>query len=111
MTNQELFTRVKNHLLKQRAKSIDYTGSCMYRGENGLKCALGCLIPEKKYKLEFEGEGPSKDSGNDAIRKACGLRKNQIDLAISLQCIHDNVMIDNWKSNLKDFARYNKLTY
>lgn len=33
------------------------SASCVYRTEDGRKCAVGCLIPDTKYDPRFEGEG------------------------------------------------------
>jgi hypothetical protein len=53
MTLQETFDKVCVHLLTQLQKSVflDSNGSmaCAYRGPNGLKCAVGCLIPDELY--------------------------------------------------------------
>ena len=46
MTEQEAFTKVRDHLLRQKEKCI-VNGLCAYRGENGLKCAIGALISDE----------------------------------------------------------------
>ena len=53
-TEQEVFNTVGNHLLTQREQAISASGSCVYLSCNGLKCAVGCLIPLEDYKLEYE---------------------------------------------------------
>lgn len=46
---QELFDRISKHLLKQNERSAEHIGgACRYRGDNGLKCAVGAIIPDKK---------------------------------------------------------------
>lgn len=51
MNHQEVFTKVATHLLKQgrRALFAEKNGfrSCAYRGDNGTKCAVGCLIKDE----------------------------------------------------------------
>src|SRR5258706_1958080 len=97
MTNQELFDKVKNHLLSQNAQSIAYRTPqtyhvvkyCVYKNENGLKCAIGCLIPDEKYSPEFEGVSlhmrtsgvPSLRMHAERIIDAAGLNKENLDLA------------------------------
>jgi hypothetical protein len=54
-TEQEMFDKVANHLFNQGCKSADAC-RCLYRGPNGTKCAIGCLIPDELYKLAFESE-------------------------------------------------------
>lgn len=52
---QETFDTIYKHLLDQGGKSVDRdTGICMYRGPNGTKCAIGCLIPDDKYDPKWE---------------------------------------------------------
>jgi hypothetical protein len=56
MTDQEIFDTVAKHLIAQGKQSLlpqvagdsEYNG-CAYRGENGTKCAIGCLIPDELY--------------------------------------------------------------
>lgn len=54
-TAREIFDHVKQHLLTQNVRSTLGNGLCAYRGENGCKCAIGCLIPDEVYKPEIEG--------------------------------------------------------
>lgn len=58
---QELFDRIVNHLAKQKFQSKE-DHMCKYRSTSGLSCAIGCLIPDDKYKPEF-------DSGKASIMK------------------------------------------
>lgn len=45
-TNQEIFDTCLTHLRAQGRRSIDpISGFCVYRGPDGLKCAIGALIP------------------------------------------------------------------
>lgn len=53
-TERETIEFVKNHFLKQNSLSHDRDGYCAYRGENGAKCAAGCLIPDESYNEEME---------------------------------------------------------
>lgn len=60
MTDKDIFERVKAHLLQQKvAARVDdrRTSSCAYRGKGGLKCAIGCLIPDEAYTPVIEGCG------------------------------------------------------
>jgi hypothetical protein len=100
MTNQELFSRVRNHLLTQQHKSLDAFGDCMYRGPDGLQCAIGCLIPDEKYDRDFE----QRRVTNTTIREAAGITSDQTDLAISLQNVHDGYSVDEWPDALQKVA-------
>lgn len=42
-------------VLEQNERSVNVQGNCMYRGPNGLKCAIGHLIPDELYSPEMEG--------------------------------------------------------
>lgn len=53
MEKQEIFDKVYDALLKQGVASIDSNGSCMYRGPNGTKCAIGHLIPDELFEHDF----------------------------------------------------------
>lgn len=59
MTNQEIFDTVAVHLLTQnkRATKANCSTTCQYRTSEGLKCAVGCLIPDEKYTPEMEPYG------------------------------------------------------
>ena len=63
-TKQEIYDIVINHLRAQGAKSLitklDEEGNlipdlCAYRGDGGMKCAAGILIPDDVYSEKMEG--------------------------------------------------------
>ena len=111
MTRQEIFTTVKNHLLKQGAKSLDSHGKCAYRGVNGAMCAVGVLIKNEFYEPTIEG-WPVDDLGVCAA-----LRKSGIDVAENsfllskLQEIHDFQDVKKWKSKLGKLAEHYGLAF
>ena len=43
-TNQEAFDKVVTHLVAQGKPSMDGL-DCCYKGPDGMKCAVGCLLP------------------------------------------------------------------
>jgi hypothetical protein len=60
MDKQKIFKKVAIHLLTQGKKSqrklrFHRNTVCAYRGYNNLKCAIGCLIPDKLYSSDLEG--------------------------------------------------------
>ena len=63
MTPQEVFDTVVAALVKQGRKSLAENGDpsiskdCRYRGDDGLKCAIGHLIPDDEYAEWMEGMG------------------------------------------------------
>lgn len=60
-TRQEIFNQVAEHLMTQGAQSVIRSKNleriCAYRGDGGLKCAIGCLIPDDYYSPDMEGAG------------------------------------------------------
>lgn len=116
MNHQEIYDRVKTHLLTQNRKSKDSRMQiCAYRGDNGVSCALGCLIPDDVYSPAMEGRGipivtetlrVNDDYAvlHDALM-ASGLGPETWDLLRELQMIHDSDHTSEWEWRLKDVAR------
>lgn len=58
LTAQQIFDKVVNHLRTQgRAAHAPNGTGCMYRNDEGLSCAVGCLIPDSHYRPEFDDPG------------------------------------------------------
>jgi hypothetical protein len=112
---QYTFDVVAAHLLEQNKQSKRiYDDSnvpgCSYRGDNGLRCAVGFCIPEKNYRPSFEGKGIA-DFG-------LGLDRDQLAIIdaidpqyfaepkfmAGLQWVHDNNVPSQWPDRLKAFA-------
>lgn len=53
-TKQETFDTVVSHLRRQGRCAMDRL-TCVYRAENGDRCAAGCLIPDDLYSSNLEG--------------------------------------------------------
>jgi hypothetical protein len=52
MTSQEIFDTVIDHLLSQGKQSKSHV--CLYRSDDGSKCAVGALIPDSEYDPTME---------------------------------------------------------
>lgn len=112
-TTQTLFNTVAAHLLTQgkRASVVDWDGEelCRYRGQNGTKCAIGCLIPDELYKSRMEGFSISSLLYDDDF----GLKTyfDGVDKRIlsNLQLIHDTTSPNTWKEELAKVAVAYKL--
>ncbi len=98
MTNQEAFNRVVLHLANQRAKAVGTDGYCRYRTSNGLRCAVGALIPDEEYRIDFEGL-PVEEIDVPVFK---GL---DLQLLSELQLIHDEYATDAWPEKLASVAR------
>jgi hypothetical protein len=118
MTAREIFETVREHLLTQGERSIErvkqnrgYINQCRYRTSDGLKCAIGCLIPDEVYREELEGRGL-----HDLIRHYKDLKfllpsdieeyEKGVRLLDRLQCIHDCVEPEAWDLELDSFEKF-----
>lgn len=102
---QEIFDKVAKHLLTQNEKAVNFTGGCKYR-INGLKCAAGCLIPDKDYKKDFE----NRTVYSVEYFENAGFSNDEIYFIRDLQIIHDNYEPEFWKVKLVNIAKDNKLS-
>ena len=117
LTNQQIFDKVRKHLLNQMEKSISVDGQCAYRGAKGLMCAIGCLIADEDYDPMIEGKGvklvPLSRSGeilSISLDKAGVPRKKNIyTLLKDLRRIHDNNIPDKWEILLNNVALEHQL--
>jgi len=110
MTRQQIFTKVKNHLLSQNAKAMGKYSTCMYRAGGGLKCAVGCLIPDDVYDDRIERR-TVENLCDGAVKEFTFLKDFDKDFLRGLQGIHDNVDVKDWEKELKAFATLENLVY
>ena len=67
---------------------------CAYRGENGTKCAAGCLIEDEKYDNSMEGRAWFIEDWNAAtVTDKFNITHSHGALIRSLQIIHDDAEI------------------
>lgn len=105
MTPQEIFDAVCDHLAKQKKRAAREHGGCYYRTPDGLKCAVGCLIPDELYDRRmdsFYDDDEDNYAGNfhqvaDGIRigiysKDLRWMLDHINLLCDLQSVHDDGM-------------------
>lgn len=88
----KILNKVIHVLSKQGKYSLNGGNLCAYRGHGGTKCAIGALIPDKKYDSSFEGQGLAGNAAsNGCIIRATGIRNSQsnVEFLSSLQKIHD----------------------
>lgn len=99
-TYKEVFELVRTHLLAQKATSLslDEDACCLYRGPNGLKCAIGCLISDEDYTYDMEGTGidtliyANLEVVHDPYMEMLG----------KLQTLHDEVEPEHWETALAE---------
>ena len=106
LSRQEIFDKVASHLLTQGKQSTDLDGNCLYRRADGLKCAIGCLIPDELYDVEMEGADIAMLAERiPGTLKAIGLSPVDFNYAGSLQLIHDSYSPEHWVAQLYRMAR------
>lgn len=103
MNKQEIFNKVAQHLLSQNQKAMK-DDKCCYRNDDGLTCAVGCLIPESRYSEEIEGK-VANELQDSYFRGIFDVSNIEIwNLLDDLQIVHDNVYVQNWKTALRQVA-------
>lgn len=95
--SQQMFDKVAKHLLTQNAKS-----RCLYRSQEGMMCAIGCLIPDDLYSPNMEGIWVER-----LVAYFPELEKFIPDLALAdrLQSIHDVCASSRWRGELRRAAK------
>lgn len=58
---EEVIQEAVYRLLQQNRYSYDpASGECLYRSDDGARCAVGLLIPDDTYRSDFEEEGAAR---------------------------------------------------
>lgn len=101
MTRQQIFDAVVEHFIKQGAPAVIQHGAseitCCYRTPDGLKCAIGALIPDELYTPEMEGAAALVVLRVYPLAgKAVGLSKSNEKLFEALQEAHDAAATDTY---------------
>ena len=128
MNRQEVFDKVRTHLLAQGRKSVIHCGTyeetCAYRSLDG-SCAVGCLIPDELYDPEIEGttvEGLLTTNATIAVVDGLPIWTAQVadspicrhlgienlgdvEFLQQLQKIHDTVPPAAWADQLEAFRQ------
>lgn len=101
---QEVFSKVATHLLAQ--KRISTLGrKCAYRGWDGLKCAVGCLIDDAHYKPVLEGHTVRDGELVQALVKSgVPIVPHMLDMLNRLQNLHDTTRPAAWATSLQKLA-------
>ena len=122
MTLQAIFNIVYVALLTQNAKSVEapspdnedgILASCLYRGPNGTKCAVGHLITDEAFAFDPSCNASSvRDYNVQQMLQKSGVPTDlqTIGFLGSLQRIHDSHNVEDWKAELNNFAHHHNLT-
>lgn len=125
---RQIFYKVKTHLLKQMKRSMLDTGTsttCAYRGEDGLKCAVGCLMTDSTYSSAIEKQsvrsiiveqalsdsgviGPVRVTyGNNGAKHIYSSSEDEkiMFMLNDLQRMHDNDAPIAWRQKLEEYEK------
>lgn len=118
LTKQQIFDTVLTKLREQGVASETSDGQCLYRGPNGLKCAVGHLIPDNVFKRDWE----HRNAGTlpDEAYQAMGVALSDRAFLIELQDVHDFTLggdhgwagnLVRWEESMRRIAGVHGLTY
>lgn len=121
MNQQEIFDKVATHLLTQNARSLSQKGDCVYRGDKGLMCAVGCLITDEAYHSDLENLPVTSSEVVYALENSNITVDDVVELLLAyLQRLHDGRTMDwacqaykvsEWDAGLKKIAEIFNLEY
>lgn len=101
MDQQQTFDRVARHLLTQGRKSVAVDDAThRYRGPAGMRCAIGCLIPDRLYDERMEGLSVL----HAGIYLTFGAGREDVAFLDGLQRVHDCHGANRWPDVLKMVA-------
>ena len=114
-TDQEAFDRAVRHALKQGKRSViielrssgEIVEHCAYRGEDGMMCPVGALIPDEEYDKTMERKSAAKlvTKGTPSLQ---GLNPN---LLCYVQFTHDTYAPREWEEEFRSVAKRYGLTF
>jgi hypothetical protein len=116
LTRQEIYDRVKTHLLRQLQKSEGRwrEPKSMYRSRDGLKCAVGVLIPDELYDERIESVSVVGGVEVDLrcrllwrILRRAGIARTRGNLRLlsDLEAVHDHDRPRYWRKAIEYIAR------
>lgn len=120
MTMQQVFDIAAPALLAQGKESMrrrnpdaedDFSIGlvCAYRGDNGLKCAIGHIIPDSIYNVDMEGRAVMEvytmyPEFKTLLTGEGEWEVNMASFLEALQSVHDNYEPNKWDQALRDLA-------
>ena len=112
---QDIFDRVATHLLLQGRPALNAEGYCKLRGNDGTKCAVGCLIPDERYHQQLEQIAavydPEQGNTDPFLLELIGVHDDAtIYLLSRLQMLHDEEDSPVWGEGLLMLACEHQLS-
>lgn len=100
LTHLEAVKKAIKLTYQQGERSVNNGGACMYRGERGLKCAVGHLIDDEHYHQGLENKSVSRGCVLDALSKSGVATAGLHDCLVDIQTAHDESFVDFKKNFL-----------
>lgn len=110
MNAQQIYDTALFGLRRQGAASVNESG-CLYRGDEGRKCAVGMLIPDADY--EFSMEQQCSSLLLSKYPRLAYLREHRALLEL-LQDAHDDYLttsVEDWEHEMQVIAAHLGLVY
>lgn len=98
MNKQEVYNKVRDHLLGMRRQSKDCEGVYTYRSPRGVMCAAGALIKDEFYSEDLEHCVVRDLNVRNALIMS-GVRDGYLGMVSDLQTVHDESF--NWTKSGK----------
>src|SRR5690606_37517326 len=99
---------------KNSVEIVDGEKECRYRGPDGLKCAVGHIIPDELYTPDLEGKLFARDGQPiecfNEIAAKLELTRDNVLLLAALQDIHDFSEPHEWEQRFANLAKSWNLT-
>jgi hypothetical protein len=93
---QKAYEKIRAHLIEQRRPAMNRFGGCVYRTNDSLKCAVGCLISDEAYHEGLEDCTPVMHNVIEALEKSGWTFTNG-----ELQCLKEmQEKHDHWRGGL-----------
>jgi hypothetical protein len=107
---QPLFDKVVLAMRRQGyVRSTSAAEACTYRGEDGLRCFVGHLIPDRSYTPDMEGS--TVNMLHESGRVFSRLTYEALEFLEHLQSIHDDEPPERWEVALAELAEDYDLDY
>jgi len=112
MEAQVLFDRVVAHLLTQNAKAlaVEDGTACLYRAPDGMRCAVGGVLPDSLYTPRLEDKAVEQVMHLYPEIMAYFGEENML-LLNRLQRLHDKYDVSNWRAGLIEIAKEHGLKF
>lgn len=114
MTLQEIFDKSVGQIIKQGVLSRKANGMCAYRGDGGMKCAVGALMDDETAE-EADALDPEYGADIWSVVEAGllkGFDRDELTLMYDLQDAHDGAFdISSFKDRAERIAKQHRLEW